>query len=136
MGMMVGLIPSFSIIPWVLLLMGVLMPTNLLALILSVVIFSFVGPMIDIYSHPLGSAILTDARLLDVWQAIFANKYSVWLQIHNSVVLGNTIIAFLMGVPTFVVSTIAAKFLSPIVTKYLLSNSIADWIRGYPLQTS
>lgn len=134
-GMAIGLIPSFSIVPWMLLLVGMLLPTNLLAMIGSIIIFSFVGPMLDPQSHRIGAAVLADANLSSFWQSVFANKYSIWLQFHNSVVLGSTLIAVAMVVPMFVVSKTVVRLTSPFVTKYLFSNSIADWIRGYPIQT-
>lgn len=133
--MIVGLIPSFSVVPWLLLLVGILLPTHLTAMICSIVVFSWVGPMVDSQSHRVGAAVLTEPSLTSFWQSVFANKYSIWLQFHNSVVLGSTLIALAMAVPVFVVAKIVVRLIAPIVTKYLFSNSVADWIRGYPLQT-
>lgn len=133
--MVIGLVPSFSILPWGVLLLGILLPTNLMAMVCSIIVFSLIGPMLDSQSHRIGAAVLTDQGLASFWQSLFANQYSIWLQFHNSVVLGSTLVALAMAVPVFILAKIAVKFFSPIITKYLFTNGIADWIRGYPLQT-
>lgn len=134
-GMLVGLVPKFSIIPWVALLVGTLLPTNLLAIILAAIVFSFLGPALDAQSHRLGAVLLTDQSLTSFWSSLLSHKYASWLQLHNSVVLGSTLFAGVAMLPLYFVSKRACFYLSPIFTKYVLSNSVADWIRGYPLQT-
>ncbi len=134
-GMLIGVVPKFSIIPWVALLVGMLLPTNLSAMILAAVVFTFLGPMFDVQSHRLGADLLTDESLTSFWHSLFSHRYANWLQLHNSVVLGSTLIAVAAMLPLYFVSKRASAFLKPIITKYVLSNSVADWIRGYPLQT-
>ncbi len=134
-GTIIGIIPKFSMIPWAVMLVGVLLPTNLLALITAAVAFSFVGPMLDPHSHRIGAALLTEETYAPFWTGLFSFKYSVWLQLHNSVVLGSTVIALVAALPVYFISKVLTKVMKPVVTKYVLSNSVADWIRGYPLQT-
>ena len=133
-GMLIGAVPKFSIIPWVVLLVGMLLPTNLSALILAAIVFTFLGPLFDGQSHRLGAALLTDQSLTSFWHSLFSHKYSSWLQLHNSVVLGSTLMAVAAMLPLYFVAKRASYYLKPIFTKYVLSNSVADWIRGYPLQ--
>ena len=135
-GIAIGLIPKFSIIPWAMMLIGMLLPTNLLALIAAGVVFTFVGPLLDAYSHRIGAALLTEESLVSFWQLLFSNEQTIWLQLHNSVVLGSSVIALVLVLPVYLISIAATAYLRPIFTKYLFSNSIADWIRGYPLQTN
>lgn len=134
-GMVIGLVPKFSIIPWGVMLIGFLLPTNLVALVLASISFSLIGPILDLQSHRLGALLLTEERLASFWTSLFSCKYSIWLQIHNSVVLGSTLISLAAMIPMYVISRTATSLLKPVLTKYLLSNSVADWIRGYPLQT-
>jgi len=134
-GMAIGVVPKFSIIPWIVMLLGILLPTNLLAMILAAVAFSFLGPLFDLQSHRLGAALLTDESLTSFWQTLFSYQYSDWLQLHNSVVLGSVLIAAGAMLPLYFVSKRVTACIKPIFTKYVLSNSVADWIRGYPLQT-
>ena len=134
-GMVIGVVPKFSIIPWFVVLFGLALPTNLVALIVSAIVFSFVGPMFDPQSHWLGATLLEEQSLAAFWKNLFSIKYSIWLQLHNSVVLGSTLIAMGAIIPTYLISRSATSMLKPVITKYVLSNSVADWIRGYPLQT-
>lgn len=133
--MLIGLVPKFSIIPWVALLVGMLLPTNLSAMIIAAVVFTFLGPLFDGQSHRIGADLLTDESLTSFWQSLFQSKYANWLQLHNSVVLGSTLIAVAAMLPLYFVSKRASSYLKPIFTKYVFSNRVADWIRGYPLQT-
>lgn len=135
MGMLIGLVPKFSVIPWAAILVAMLLPTNLMALIGAAVVFNFVAPMLDVYSHRIGAELLTEESWAPFWHSLFSLRYSNWLQLHNSVVLGSTVIAVAAMLPLYFVSKRASAFLKPILTKYVFSNSIADWIRGYPLQT-
>lgn len=134
-GLLIGVVPKFSIIPWVALLVGMLLPTNLSAMIVSAVAFTFLGPLFDAQSHRLGAYLLTDESLTSFWLSVLSYRYSIWLQLHNSVVLGSTVIALAAMLPLYLFSKQASAFLKPILTTYVFSNSVADWIRGYPLQT-
>ena len=134
-GMVIGVVPKFSIIPWFVVLLGLVLPTNLVALIISAIVFSFVGPLFDPQSHWLGAMLLGEQSMGAFWRNLFSFKYSIWLQLHNSVVLGSTLIAIVAIIPTYLISRFATSILKPVITKYVLSNSVADWIRGYPLQT-
>ena len=134
-GMLIGVVPKFSIIPWVVMLVGMLLPTNLMAMVLSAVAFSFIVPLFDVHTNRLGAALLTDESLASFWHSLLSHQYSNWLQLHNSVVLGSTLITACAALPLYFVSNRVSRFLKPIFTKYVLSNGVADWIRGYPLQT-
>ena len=134
-GMLIGVVPKFSIIPWVALLVGMLLPTNLSAMILAAVAFTFLGPLFDSQSHRLGAYLLTDESLTSFWHSLFSHKYSNWLQLNNSVVLGSTLIAAAAILPLYFIAKRVSFYLKPIFTKYVFSNGVADWIRGYPLQT-
>ena len=134
-GMVIGVVPKFSIVPWLVVLSGLILPTNLIALVVSAIAFSFIGPLFDTQSHWLGATLLGHQSLETFWKNLFSFQYSIWLQLHNSVVLGSTLIAIAAIIPTYVISRSATSILKPVFKKYLLSNSVADWIRGYPLQT-
>ncbi len=135
MGMLIGVVPKFSIIPWVALLVGMLLPTNLSAMIVAAIAFAFLGPLFDGQSHRLGAYLLTDESLASFWHSLLSHRYSIWLQLHNSVVLGSTLISAAAMLPLYFVSKRVSGYLKPILTKYVFSNRVADWIRGYPLQT-
>jgi len=134
-GMVIGVVPKFSIIPWLVMLIGMLLPTNLVAMVLAAIVFSFVGPLLDPQSHRLGANLLANEELAEFWTSLFSIKHSIWLQLHNSVVLGSGLIALAAMIPLYIISRTLTAILKPIVTKYILSNGVADWIRGYPLQT-
>ena len=63
LGMMIGLIPNESLLVYVIAAVAILTPANLLCLILSAVVFHFVGLAGDEIWHPIGYWLLSESSL-------------------------------------------------------------------------
>ncbi len=100
MGIVVGVVPKFSILPWVIGIFAMLLPLNLVAFFISIVVFSFAGPLLDPWFHQVGYSVLTDPSLRDFWESLAQSEAFVWLQLDNTVVTGSVVawlVAFLPG---------------------------------------
>ncbi len=77
-----------------------LLPVNLVALVVTVIVFSFAGPLLDPLFHQIGYSVLTDSALRGFWESTARSETFVWLQLDNTVVTGSVVawlIALLPG---------------------------------------
>jgi len=89
MGIVVGVIPKFSLLPWVIGIIAMLLPLNLVAFVVTVAVFSFAGPLLDPWFHHVGYMVLTDPVLQGFWTSMAQSELFVWLQLNNTVVTGS-----------------------------------------------
>ncbi len=103
MGVVIGVLPKFSIVPWVIGLVAMLLPLNLVTLILTVVICSFVGPLLDPLLHQVGYQVLTEPSLQGFWKSMALSDTFIWLQLNNTVVAGSVVVWLATLLPGFFV---------------------------------
>ena len=131
LGMLVGVIPKFSILPWVFGLFAMLLPVNLLAFLLTAIAVSFFGASLDPYFHRLGYWLLTDTQTQTFWQALTQWRFFVWLQMHNTVVTGSTAAGLIALVPVYIVTRVITAMLAPAARRLAL-HPISRWLLSSP----
>ena len=89
MGFVIGVIPKFSLLPWVIGVIAMLLPLNLVTLVVTVAVFSFAGPLLDPWFHQVGYTVLTDPSLQGFWESMAQSETFIWLQLNNTVVAGS-----------------------------------------------
>lgn len=119
MGIVVGVIPKFSLLPWVIGIIAMLLPLNLVALVVTVAVFSFVGPLLDPWFHQVGYTVLTDPTLQEFWESMAQSELFVWLQLNNTVVTG--------GIVTWLVALLPGYF----ICKAIVSTIGPSWNRVF-----
>jgi uncharacterized protein (TIGR03546 family) len=129
-GMMIGLIPKDSLLPYLIALFALLTPSNLACLGISGFAFHILSPKLDPVFHQVGNWFLTLDALTPYWQSIFEYSIFSWMRIENTVVTG----AFLIGLaafgPVFLISKFAfAKFGSK-AHQFLAQTRLARWLVG------
>jgi uncharacterized protein (TIGR03546 family) len=62
---------------------------------------SFVNPLADKLSDPLGYALLTSDALTPLWTALYNMPVMPWTDFNNSVLLGGLIIGMVLFVPVY-----------------------------------
>ncbi len=101
MGILVGVIPKFSLLPWVIGIIAMLLPLNLVALAVTIVIFSFAGPLLDPWFHQVGYSVLIDPALQEFWQSMAQSETFIWLQLDNTVVTGSVVAWLIASLPGY-----------------------------------
>ena len=114
MGFVVGVMPKFSLLPWGIGIIAMLLPLNLVALVVTVAVFSFVGPLLDPWFHHVGYTFLTDPSLQRFWESMAQSETFIWLQLNNTVVAGSIIAWLIALLPGYFICKALVFALAPI----------------------
>jgi uncharacterized protein (TIGR03546 family) len=129
-GMMIGLIPKDSLLPYMLTLIALLTPSNLACLGITGFAFHALGPKLDPVLQQIGNWFLSLDVLTPYWQQIFDYSISSWMRIENTVVMG----AFLLGLaafgPFFLISKFAFAKFGAKAHQFLAQTRLARWLVG------
>jgi uncharacterized protein (TIGR03546 family) len=113
-GILVGVIPKFSLLPWVIGIVAMLLPLNLVAFVLTVAVFSFVGPMLDPWFHKVGYMVLTDPSLKGIWESMAQSETFVWWQLNNTVVTGSLVASLIALLPGYFICKAVVVAVKPV----------------------
>ena len=114
MGIVVGVIPKFSVLPWVIGIVAMLLPLNLVALVVTAAVFSFAGPLLDPWFHKIGYAVLTDPTQQRFWESMAQSETFIWLQLNNTVVTGSFVAWLVALLPGYFVCKILVLAIRPV----------------------
>ena len=105
-GVLIGLMPKDSAIPWLLALTFLLGRGNILCVIVSAIAFSIVGPWIDVWSDRMGEAVLSIKSLQTTYASWMDLPWVAWTRFNNTVVTGSLVIGLIAWIPVYLASQI------------------------------
>ena len=132
LGMMIGLIPKDSLIPYAIGLIALFTPANLLCVAISAVVFSWVGVLLDPVTHQFGTWILTLELLESTWSTLFQLPIVPWTRFENTVVMGSFCAGLILAIPVYALSKSCFEKFGSTVFKLFIQTRIARWIIGEP----
>ena len=118
MGIVVGVIPKFSLLPWVIGIIAMLLPLNLVALVVTVAVFSFAGPLLDPWFHEIGYTVLTDPSLEGFWESMAQSETFIWLQLNNTVVTGSLVAWLVALLPGYFICKAIVLAIKPVWNRF------------------
>ncbi len=104
LGMVIGLIPKDSLLAYVVFVVLMISTANLLSAIISGFLFSWVGFLIDPFSHKLGGLILTADQLELTWAYLYDLPLAPWTRFNNTVVMGSLVLGLILAYPVYRIS--------------------------------
>ena len=129
-GMIIGLIPKDSLIPYAIAAIALLTNANLLSLIVSAFVLSQLSPLFDPITHPIGAWVLTFDPLESVWISLYEIPVVPWTRIENTVVMGSLVLGLLFAVPTYALSFYFFEKFGSSISKLVFNNRVSRWIVG------
>ena len=109
LGVMVGLIPKDSLLPYALGVIAILSTANLLLFGIGVIVAHVVSPLLDHLTHVIGSWVLTFNPLEPVWAAMIEWPLMPWTRFNNTVVMGTLVLGILFAVPTYTMTRMVSR---------------------------
>lgn len=100
-GAVMGLIPKSSLLVYLLGVLVILSPANLLAALVAMIAFSLIGAAIGTTLSALGTAVLTVDALQPVYRAALEWPLVGWTRFNHSVVFGATIVGLAIVIPVY-----------------------------------
>lgn len=113
MGIVVGVIPKFSVLPWVIGIIAMLLPLNLVAFVITAAVFSFAGPLLDPWFHEIGYTVLTDPSQRGFWESMAQSETFIWLQLNNTVVTGSFVAWLVALLPGYFICKVLVLAIRP-----------------------
>lgn len=104
MGMIIGLIPKESLLPYLFFVFLMITTANLLCAVASGFVFTWVGYLMDGFTHKLGGLVLTNDHLESTWAWLYELPLLPWTRFNNTVVLGSLLTAIVLFVPVYLAS--------------------------------
>jgi len=112
LGMFLGLLP-FGFNSAIILILIFALRNDLLAVILSAVLFSFLGFLIDPLAHSLGLVVLQAGFLQGLWTFLYNLPLVPFTGFNNTLVMGNGLIGIILTAPAgFLVQFLILKYRS------------------------
>lgn len=120
LAMIAGLTPLFSLHNLLVLFLVTALRVNLSAFMLSLVLFSGIGVLLDPLFHWLGLALLTTGALEGLWATLYGMPLFRLADFNNSVVMGSFVLSLLLSVPAYFL-------LNTLIRKY--REHVLEWVR-------
>lgn len=132
MGMIIGLIPKDSLLPYLVIVVALLTNANLLLLIVSGVTFSAISPSLDSMTHAIGLWTLTFDPFESFWVWCCQLPIVPWTRFENTVVMGSFALGLLAAIPVYTIGfQFFVRFGEPFFN-LLFQNRLARWLIGSP----
>ena len=134
-GLVIGLIPKDSLLPYAIALIAILSRGNLLSMGVSALVFSWLSPALDAASHQLGLWTLTVEGLESTWAWLYQLPIVPWTRLENTVVMGSLLLGLISCVPIYLVSFQFFEKFGSLIVKKLMANRVVNWLIGSPAPT-
>lgn len=130
-GMVIGLLPKDSAIPYLLAIIATLLPHSLLAMLPSVLFFTLLSSSLDPSWDRVGHEILTASWFTSIGQTLESLPWMAWTRFNNTVVMGTLVTSLAAWLPVFVVSRfLIVRFQRMASTAQLDSAPLATEVEG------
>lgn len=100
-GFVIGLIPKGNLTAQLLLVLLMALKVNIPMGLIAMFLVSFVNPLADKLTDPLGYALLTAEPLAPLWTALYNMPVMPWTGFNNTVLLGGLLAGAVLFVPVF-----------------------------------
>lgn len=135
LGMVVGLVPKESLIPYALGCLLLLSTANLVTSAVSIFCFSWLGSLFDPISDRLGNYVLT----FDLFEPTLAklNELPIvpWTRFENTVVTGSLILGLILAIPVYRISySLFERYGTP-VANYFTRSRVGRLMLALPSET-
>ena len=132
LGLIVGLLPKDSLLPYAIGAIALLTNANLLTLILSVLFFSWVGPAADPLTHQIGGWVLALDSMESVWAWLYQVPLMPWTRFENTVVMGSLVLGILLSTVVYSFFRRFFELYGKTFFRLIFQNRFSRWLVGSP----
>ena len=101
LGMLIGLVPKGNLIAVSLCVLLFSLRINKGLAVAAAVLFSFLSPLADAFSHKLGLVVLTASPLQATYASVFSLPLMPWFDFDNTVVAGSLLVGLYVAYPVY-----------------------------------
>ena len=129
-GMLIGLIPKDSLLPYFFVVLALLTNANLVSIICSAITFSLISPLLDRLSDPIGTWALTYEPFEATWAWLIQLPIVPWTRFDNTVVAGSMLLGIGLAIPVYTLSLLVFRKFGKKIASIVSQNSFVRWIVG------
>jgi len=105
-GVVIGLMPKDSAIPWAIGLFFLLSRANLLCGIIAAIGFSALSPVLDGFFDRMGENVLTMGLMQSTFESWMETSWMAWTRFNNTVVAGSFVVGMVACLPVYLLSQV------------------------------
>lgn len=129
-GVVIGIMPKDSALPWLIGLVFLLSRGNLLCGILTAIAMSIVSPSLDAFSDKLGISVLSIDFLQSTFVSWMDTPWVAWTRFNNTVVAGSFAIGILSCLPVYLLSQVFFRFWGIAMIERVMETRLIQFLFG------
>jgi uncharacterized protein (TIGR03546 family) len=130
-GLLSGLLPFFSLINLVILLIVFTINVPIGIYFIFAFIFSFTASFFDPMLHDFGMMILTSSPMEGFFTSLYNNPIALWLNFNHSITMGGVILGVILAVPSYFISKKLFIRYRTTFEKYFKDSKVFGWLNPY-----
>jgi uncharacterized protein (TIGR03546 family) len=127
LGVWIGLLPKFSLLPWCLATLAILSTANLATLIAGFAVGCFAISFADLVALPLGEKLLALDALSPLLTKATETPVLTHFRFHEAATLGTFVLGLLLMIPAFFLARALFLQIQPRLENWLGSDSSGHW---------
>ncbi len=132
LGMLIGIVPKDSLSVYMIGAATILSTANLFCAAISGLSFTWIGTLIDPYSHSAGNAVLGFQPMQGFYAWASELPVVPWTRFDNTVVTGSLVIGLGLAIPLYFMSRTIINRLRPQFATTLMDIHFVRWLVGSP----
>lgn len=129
-GLIVGLMPVFSMLNLAVLLLVLVLRVNLSAFILGWIFFAGVAYLIDPWLHQIGLELLKNPDMYEFWTELYNSTFWRLTRFYNTLVLGSFVFAAVAFIPLLLLSNLAIRRYRSDVLNWFRKSKLAEFLKA------
>ncbi|OGS09012.1 MAG: hypothetical protein A2270_04270 [Elusimicrobia bacterium RIFOXYA12_FULL_51_18] len=101
LGFLIGLLPKATLTAQLLLVILMALRVNIPMALITVLLMTFVNPLMDKLTDPVGYYLLTSQALYPLWTKLYNMPIVPWTGFNNTVLTGGLVVGFALMTPVY-----------------------------------
>lgn len=129
-GVVIGLMPKDSAIPWAIGLFFLLSRGNLLCGIAAVIAASALSPVLDSFFDRMGMSLLSIGFMQSTYESWMEIPWAAWTRFNNTVVAGSLAVGVVASLPVYLVSQVFFRLWGVAVIEKIMQSRVIRFLFG------
>ena len=136
MGFLIGLLPKANLTAQLLLVLLMALRVNIPMALMAMLAMTFVNPLLDKLTGPIGYFILSAPPLAPLWTKLYNMPVAPWTGFNNTVLMGGLVFGLAFFIPVYLAGkkfgvyyneTFKEKIMSSKLVKAMKASWLFDW---------
>jgi len=101
LGFLIGLLPKATLTAQLLLVLLMALRINIPMALITVLLMTFVNPLMDKLTDPVGYYLLTSQALYPLWTKLYNTPIVPWTGFNNTVLMGGLVVGVVLMAPVY-----------------------------------